>query len=138
MPGLFNASELSLLDVLFGGTTFFPSTLYLAVSTTAPNEDGTGITEPGGGIGYARVAVPNNGTTFDVAALNGDIAEKKNAVGLNFLAATGSWGTLTHWIFFDSLTGGIPLIFGVLNPTANIAVNNQLRISAQAMIITLD
>ena len=61
MP-LTNAIKAAVLDALYGKATLtVPDTLHVGLSTTAPNPDGTGFTEPSGG-GYARVAVPNNST----------------------------------------------------------------------------
>jgi hypothetical protein len=56
----FNRTAQALLNSLFGKASNFGAlgsapTLHVGLSSTAPNEDGTGITEPAGG-GYARVA----------------------------------------------------------------------------------
>jgi len=140
MPGLFNSFELSLLDFLFGNAVFTnPPIYYLAASTTTPNEDGTGITEPAG-LGYTRVTLTNNTANFlTPAVLNVDIAEKKNYAVFTFPTASGGgWGILAHWIFFDALTAGNPLIFGTLSPPKDIDDNDTLRIPLQGMLITLD
>lgn len=102
MGSLANYAENKALDHVFGGPDFTrPATLYLGLSTTLINDDGTGITEPVGG-GYARLAITNNATNFP-AAVNG---AKSNGVEFRFAVANGDWGLCTHWFFSDGDPGG--------------------------------
>lgn len=65
---LTNYTDGKILDQIFGGTAWSPpATLYFGLSTTTIYADGTGITEPSGGL-YARVAVTNNVTNFPANA----------------------------------------------------------------------
>ena len=84
------------------------STLYLGLSTTAINNDGTGATEPSGG-GYARVAVVNNKTNWSNAS-NGILS---NLTELSFPESFASWGTVSH-VFLSDTIGGAPIYFDVL------------------------
>ena len=84
------------------------STLYLGLSTTAINNDGTGATEPLGG-GYARVAVTNNKTNWSNAN-NGILS---NLVELSFPESSASWGTISH-VFLSDTIGGAPIYFDAL------------------------
>ena len=84
------------------------STLYLGLSTTAINNDGTGATEPSGG-GYARVAVVNNKTNWSNAS-NGILS---NLTELSFPESSTSWGTVSH-VFLSDTIGGTPIYFDAL------------------------
>lgn len=84
------------------------STLYLGLSTTAINNDGTGATEPSGG-GYARVAVVNNKTNWSNAS-NGILS---NLTELSFPESSASWGTVSH-VFLSDTIGGAPIYFDAL------------------------
>jgi hypothetical protein len=76
----------------FGNTTYSPpATWYMGLSTTAINDDGSGVTEPAGGA-YARVAITNNTTNFPSAPSSGTTA---NLTTITFPEATGNWGTIT-------------------------------------------
>jgi hypothetical protein len=85
-------------------TLVAPATWYLGLSTTAPNEDGTGFTEPTGGS-YARVAVTNNSTNFPAAAVS-DTTTKTNGAVIPFPTPTGTWGLITYYGWFLTASGG--------------------------------
>lgn len=75
---------------------------YLALSTTAPAANGTGITEPStSGTGYTRMKIAN----FTDSA-KGVVT---NAESIIFPETTNAWGVVTHYAVFDALTGGHPL-----------------------------
>jgi hypothetical protein len=72
-----------------------PTTIKVALSTTDPGADGSGITEPSGN-GYARVT--NNNWSQNVAK------SIENTADVAFPQATGSWGTISHFaIYFDNV-----------------------------------
>ena len=98
-----------ILDRYFGnvGDTV-AGTLYLGLSTTAINNDGTGATEPSGG-GYARVVVTNNKTNWSNAS-NGILS---NLTELSFPESSTSWGTVSH-VFLSDTIGGAPIYFDAL------------------------
>lgn len=98
-----------MLDRNFGNVAdTVPTTLYLGLSTTAINPDGTGTTEPSGG-GYSRIAVPNNKSTWSNAS-NGIL---NNLIELSFTESTASWGTISH-VFLADAIGGNPIYFDAL------------------------
>lgn len=102
---LTDAVKAAVLDALYGRKTLdVPATLYVGLSTTPPNPDGSNFTEPSGN-GYARVEVPND-TTWWYDATVGNPAVKANAVPILFPEATGPWGEVSHWGIFDAETGG--------------------------------
>lgn len=96
------------LNHVFHGAAFtVPSNIYIALSTTTPSDDGTGVTEPGSN--YIRKA-------HNVWNAGSGRAATNNGV-ITFIQATGAWGTITHYAIYDAITGGNFLGFGAL--TAN-------------------
>jgi hypothetical protein len=93
-----------LADVFNGATHYCNFHIYLALSTTSINKDGSGITEPIGND-YSRILIDFNPASYD----NRNIT---NAKGLKFPVATGKWGTITQWALFDFATDGNMLAFG--------------------------
>lgn len=86
---------------------------YIALSTSEPTADGTNVAEPTGN-GYARVLLGLNGqaATYKIGvAADG---ANTNTAEIHFAKATGAWGTCTHFLIFDALTGGNLLMFGAL------------------------
>jgi hypothetical protein len=135
---LTNQMENIVLDAMLGvGATLMSSSIQLALSTTDPGEDGTGITEPAG-FGYARLVVANDGANFSAAS----DSIKTNAATLSFAAASGgSWGAISHWAIYD---GGIMKLKGIIDDGAGtpspITVNDAdvFRFLAGDMRITVD
>ena len=98
-----------ILNRYFGNVSDTVSgTLYLGLSTTAINNDGTGATEPSGG-GYVRVAVTNNKTNWSNAS-NGILS---NLTEISFPESSSSWGTVSH-VFLSETIGGAPIYFDAL------------------------
>jgi hypothetical protein len=123
----------ALLNEVFGKTDYVaPATLYVGLSTTAPNIGGTGITEPSGSA-YARVAVTNNVTNFPNAA-NG---AKSNGTVVTFPTATGPWGTVTHFFISDLATGGNIIGYGILGTAQSVANGGTVSFAAGALTINL-
>lgn len=84
-----------------------PSEMWIGLSTTAPNPNGTGYTEPSSGTGYARVRLdmlgePNTGVVT-------------NTANIDFNESTASWGTVTHFVIFDAQNDGNLLQYGALS-----------------------
>lgn len=91
-------------------TPGIPEEYYLGLSATAPNADGTGVNEPSMGAGYARVKL-----TADVLGEPVDgVVSNTQMIGFN--ETTASWGTLTHFVIFDTdvVGSGNLLMFGEL------------------------
>jgi hypothetical protein len=128
---LFNSTEKTILDFLFGSGS--PASYDLALSSTAPAEDGTNITEPSGG-GYSRLTITNNATNFPASPVGGP---KTNGTTFQFPTATASWGAaLTHWVLFNGLS--TPVIWGTLSPSKVVDAEDALRILSGQMTITCD
>jgi hypothetical protein len=90
--------------------------LYLSLHTAAPGVGGSQSTNETSYTGYARQAVPRDGTFFDTAA---DPTETLSDV--SFGLCTAGAPTITHWgIGTDNAGAGNLIAYGTLTP--NIAV----------------
>ncbi len=127
-----NFAENKILDLLFGATALTPpSNYYIGLSTTTPNETGTGITEPSGGA-YARVQIANNKTTFGTASAGA----LTNAIAISFAESTTSWGTITHVIFYDALTSGNVWFWEALPVSKSVAAYTTVYFSVGSLTIS--
>ncbi|NLU42217.1 MAG: hypothetical protein GXX08_08435 [Firmicutes bacterium] len=125
MP-LSNAMKAAVLNALYGKAQLeVPNTLYIGLSVTTPNPDGSNFIEPDGN-GYARVAVPNTSEYWAIAtAANPTVTA--NAKQIEFPEATGDWGTVTHWGIFDAESEGILLDWAELDTALEIGVGQAPR-----------
>ena len=121
MGSISDALEIDWLDHVFENGAFtVPTNIYIALSTADPTEDGSGVAEPSGN-GYAR-KVHN---TWNAAA-----ARKVTNNGvITFAAATGAWGTITHYAIYDAITGGNFLGYGSLSVSKGIVDGNTASIA---------
>ena len=129
-----NYLENKVLDHLFGNTAYTtPTTLYLGVSTTTVQEDGTGITEPTDAA-YSRIAITNNTTNFP----NASGGQKQNGTQLEYSVATEAWGTITYYFISDAASGGNILVYGALTVSKTISTGDQLILPVNGWTLTLD
>lgn len=129
-----NFLENAILNEAFGGTSFTPSgTLYVGLSSSAINDDGTGITEPTG-TGYARVAFTNDKTNWTTAT-TGSLS---NAVAITFPQAGSNWGEITHTFISDQATTGNMYCHGALTSSKNITTSDTAEFAIGSFVITLD
>ena len=86
-----------------------PMTYYIGLSTSAPAINGTGVNEPSTDAGYARVKLSSLGEPVDGVVTNSQ--------AINFNESTASWGTITHFVIYDSATVGEGnlLMYGTLS-----------------------
>lgn len=127
MAALSNYLEDKLLDITLRASIWTaPNKVYLALYTSDPTDENTG-TEVTGGT-YARQQItfvqPSNGTVRSFA----DVL---------FSVATAGWGTITHFGILDALTGGNLLFHGALTNPKTIALDDQLKIAAGDISVTL-
>ena len=114
-----DAYKKKLLDAVYGNTAVGPpATVHVGLSTTTPTQVGGNITEPSGNA-YARIAVTNNTTNWP-AASTANPSVKSNGTTITFAQATGSWGTVTHWVIFDASTAGNPIDWAALTASQTI------------------
>lgn len=121
-----------LLDLYFSKTanTAVPATLYVGLSTTLPTNTGTNVTEPAGGS-YARVAVTNDSTNFPAATAR----SKSNGTDIVFPTATGSWGTVTHFVIYDALTSGNFVAWGALTVPVSVISGATVTFATGSLVI---
>ena len=128
MSAMSNYLENEILDHILGtGAYTMPSAVYVGLSTGSFGDDNSGTELSGGG--YARVAA-----TFNAAASG----TADNASAIQFSAATGSWGTVSHFGIFDASTGGNLLIHGAFTTAKTIASGDILKIDAGDLDISAD
>jgi len=126
--------ENELLDHVWGGGDYTrPGTLYIALSTTTINDDGTGMTEPAGGS-YARASVTNNATNWPAASGGA----KANGTAITFATATASWGTIVDFAIMDAITSGNMLGYGTLTASKTIDNGDTASFAIGDLDITLD
>lgn len=126
--GISNYLENALINVTLRGVAFTaPTTIYLGLFTTDPTDAGTG-TEVSGGS-YARRAITFNAPSNGVAASAADVL---------FPIATANWGTITHIGLYDASTSGNLLYHGQLTASKTIQTDDQFKIVAGDITVTLD
>ncbi|HSV98857.1 MAG TPA: hypothetical protein VLI39_01700 [Sedimentisphaerales bacterium] len=131
MGSFSNYWENKVLDHLFGKGTYAPPTIHVALSTADPGEDGSGLDEPEG-AGYARAVTQAS----DWSSADGGLID--NVEGIEFNAATGAWGTLTHFALFDAATGGNLLAHGSLTQPRNVNASDAPVFPPSDLQVTLD
>ena len=113
-------------------TPAIPTEYYIGLSKTAPNETGGNVTEPETAAGYARVELNSLGEPVDGLVTNQQ--------AINFNESTNGWGTVTHFVVYDSneVGAGNLLMYGALTTprtveTATIMTikENYLKLSVQ-------
>ena len=110
MAAMSDFLENELLDhVLRNNAYTSPTTIYVALFTTA-TDDASGGTEVTGGS-YARVSV-----AFDAPSA-GSVS---NTATVTFPTATASWGTTTHMALYDAVTAGNRLYHGALTTSKTV------------------
>lgn len=120
MGSLSDYLENKVLDHIFGVASYSPpATVYLALSTADPTEDGSGLAEPSGN-NYARKAI-----TFGVAAAR---MISQNA-DVTFNQATGPWGTITHYALFSAASGGNMMAYGQLTTAKQVVAGNTPKVA---------
>ena len=129
MAAMSNYLENEILDHILRNAAFTsPSAVYLGLSTGTFGDDNSGTELTGNN--YSRVAV-----TFDPAS--GGATDNTGAI--EFAAATGTWGTVSHFGLFDQASGGNLLINGAFsNGGKAIASGDVLKIDAGDLDITID
>ena len=123
--------ENKILDHIFGKGSYTPPTIYVGLSTADPQDDASGLAEPSGN-GYARVETEASDWN---AAASGAL---DNANLIEFPAATGNWGTITHFALFDAASGGNMLAHGALSEAKAVVASNIPQFSPGELDVSLD
>ncbi len=124
--------ENKLLNKIFNAAALtFPTTVYVGLYTSAPNDTGGG-TEVSGGS-YLRKAVTLDATNFPVTT-TGVIA---NAIEIAFAQATNTWGTIVAAGLFDAQTAG-NLLYYKIGLSKPVDTGDTIRIPIGSLTITED
>jgi hypothetical protein len=120
--------ENKLVDHVFRGNTYVaPSTIYVALFSGDPGEDGSGPELLGGG--YARKSAtfgaPSNGVSH-------------NDADVTFDPATSDWPAITHIGLYDDVSTGNLLFYGPLSSSVSIDSGNNFRLPAGNLAIGFD
>jgi hypothetical protein len=127
MAAMSDYLENALINATLRGTAWTaPTTVYLGLFTSDPTDAKTG-TEVSGGA-YARQSITFSAPTNGASPSSADVL---------FPVATASWGTVTHIGIFDAETTGNLLYHGVLTNSKTIATNDQLKVAAGDITVTL-
>src|SRR3990167_10678956 len=127
MPGGFSVYE---GNVILNSVFDSGAALWIAWSTTAPNADGTNVTEPVGN-NYSRTAI----TAGDWATSSARATS--NASAVTSATASGSWGTISHFALYDAASAGNMIDYGTLDVSKAIGNGQSLRFAAGALDVTL-
>jgi len=119
-----------LLDHTIGKANWtMPTTVYLALFTSNPGEDGDQTGEPSGND-YERVAI-----TSAMGATTLATGKAVNEQIIQFPTASGAWGVCTHWGILDASSDGNMLLYGALNTAMNIGTGDGPPIAEGALEI---
>lgn len=145
MASMSNYLENKLIDFLFRGVAFSPpSTLYVALCTSAPTDSSTGstISEVSGG-NYSRQSLAASNTNWYTT--NGDTgATSSGTNGTTGNAATLTWagvtwtGTVTDVAICDAATGGNVLFYASLAAAKTVASGDSISFAANSLTIQID
>ena len=128
MAELSNYLENKLLDHVLRGTSYTsPTTVYVGLYTSDPQDDNSG-TEVSGGS-YARQAI-------SVTTASGGIVT--SSADVTFPQATADWGTVSHIGLLDAVTSGNLLMHTELTTSKAISTGDVLKISSGSLTASLD
>ncbi len=126
MSAMSDYLELKFLDHFTGrAATSAPSAVYVGLSTGSMADDNSGTELKGNN--YSRKAV-----TF-AAASGGSISSN---AAVEFDAASGSWGTVSHWAIYDASSSGNQLFHGSFTTGKAIGSGDILKIASGSLTIT--
>jgi hypothetical protein len=126
MSAMSDYLELKFLDHFTGtASTSAPSAVYLGLSTGSMGDDNSGTELTGNN--YSRKAI-----TF-ASASSGSIASN---AAVEFNAASGSWGTVSHWAIYDASSGGNQLFHGAFTVSKAIGSGDILKVASGSLTIT--
>ena len=126
MAGFSDYLENKVVGHVFGGSAYTaPSTLYVALYTSAPSDTGGG-TEVSGGA-YARQTAAFT-VTNDTAS---------NTSAIEYPTATANYGTVVAVGVFDASSSGNLLAYGNLTTSKTVSTGDVFRFNAGAIDITV-
>jgi hypothetical protein len=129
MAGFSDYLEDKVLEHVFGGNAYSaPSTLYVALYTSAPSDTGGGTEVSGGG--YVRKT-----STFNVSGTNPTTAS--NAGAIEYPTATANYGTVVAVGIFDASSSGNLLAYANLSASKVVSTGDVFRFNTGDLDVTL-
>lgn len=126
MSALSDYLENEILDHILGtGAYTMPTNVYVGLSTGSFVDDNSGTELSGSG--YTRKVASFGAASSGTAS---------NDAAIEFPAATGSWGTVSHFGIFDASSSGNLLIHGALTSSKVIESGDILKVAIGDMDIT--
>jgi len=126
MSALSDYAENKILDHLLGTSAYtFPSQAYLGLSTGSLGDDASGTELSGNN--YSRVVI-----NFDAASSG----TTDNSAAVEFAAATGSWGSVSHFGIYDAASSGNLLVHGAFSAAKTIGSGDILKVAAGDLDVT--
>lgn len=121
----------AILDHVYRNTALAsPSTVYVALFTTATDDTGGGTECTG--TDYARQTA-----TFGAPGDEGGVRGISNSSTVDFgVDSDGTFGTLTHFAIYDSLTAGNMLDHGALNASKTPTAGDGVTFNVGELTIT--
>lgn len=111
------------------GATALPEQYHLALSSTEPQEDGTGVTEPSVDSGYTRVVMSGLTAAVDGAVKNGSMI---NWPKLNLDA-----GTASYWALYDAAEGGNLLMGNPLDGLKHLDAGTTISVEINGLTLNV-
>ena len=103
------------------GPDSMPGTFHIALSTTIPEPDGTGVTEPSPGTNYARSGISQ--LDFSNPQTSSGVTTTSNDIDITFNESISSWGTIQAFAAYDLASLGQMLFGGLLDQSKLIEAN---------------
>lgn len=124
--GLADPDANNLLDAKFRGDSLdVPASYDVGFSSTKPEDDGTGVTEPTD-PDYARANLPTDSATWNAAAAR----QIDTAIDLEWPdPASVDWEDLAYWTLHDPVSGDLRY-YGRLSSVFTVAAGTRARIFA--------
>ncbi|RLA76314.1 MAG: hypothetical protein DRG30_03130 [Epsilonproteobacteria bacterium] len=116
------------LKKLFGESVPSRTSNYLGLGF---GSDADGILSEISAVGYSR-------TSIAVADWSVSLGTVVNSVAVNLASTSESFGSPTSWGIFDTQTNGNCLFTGVINPTKEIGLNQQIYFPVGELNLTLE
>lgn len=118
--------ETALINGVIRATTYTaPATVYLALFTSDPLDDGSG-TEVSGGS-YAREIIAFGAPTDGVSTNSGIVT---------FTKATASWGVVSHFGIYDAVTVGNLLLHSIADTSKTVNIDDTAEFAIGDVSVT--
>ena len=111
------------------GATAFPADYWLALSSTEPLEDGTGVTEPEAMCGYVRTKMHTLTAAVDGSVNNGAI--------ISWPKTTAAGGAVTYWALFDAENGGNLLMGNPLDAEKHLDAGTSISVEVNGLTLNV-